>query len=113
MTVDSDLQVFQTHRADLVALAYRMLGDAGRAEDMVQEGWLRWCDRDREREVDAPKAYLVTIVARLCLNELDAARGERRSVSQSTAPAAGGFAHRHVRDAGHYAGRSHAPAGGA
>lgn len=77
MTVDPDLQVFQAHRADLVALAYRMLGDAARAEDMVQEAWLRWCDRDREREVDAPRAYLVTIVARLCLNELDSARARR------------------------------------
>ena len=37
-----DLAVFESHRALLVALAYRMLGDLGRAEDMVQEAWLRW-----------------------------------------------------------------------
>jgi len=42
---DADLEVFEAHRALLVAHAYRMLGDLGRAEDMVQEAWLRWDGR--------------------------------------------------------------------
>jgi RNA polymerase sigma-70 factor (ECF subfamily) len=58
-----------------VALAYRMLGDLGRAEDLAQETWLRWVSHDGE--VDAPRAYLITIVTRLCLNELDSARVRR------------------------------------
>jgi RNA polymerase sigma-70 factor (ECF subfamily) len=69
------LAAFESYRKDLIALAYRMLGDLGRAEDMVQEAWLRWESHDVEP--DSPKAYLVTIVTRLCLNELDSARARR------------------------------------
>ena len=72
-----DLEIFESLRPELVALAYRMLGDVGRAQDMVQEAWLRWHRREADVEVDVPKAYLVTIVTRLCLNELDAARVRR------------------------------------
>lgn len=75
-----DLDVFESHRPALLALGYRMLGDVGRAEDIVQDAWLRW--RDRGIAVDAPKAYLSTIVTRLCLNELDSAR-MRREESRS------------------------------
>ncbi len=57
-----------------------MLGDIGRAEDMVQEAWLRW--QARQVAVDSPRAYLVTIVTRLCLNELESAR-TRREESRS------------------------------
>jgi RNA polymerase sigma-70 factor, ECF subfamily len=64
--------VFERYRPDLVALAYRMLGDVTRAEDIVQDAWMRW--QTRKVEVDAPKAFLLTIVTRLCLNELDSAR---------------------------------------
>jgi RNA polymerase sigma-70 factor (ECF subfamily) len=71
----TDLEVFESHRALLVAHAYRMLGDLGRAEDMVQEAWLRW--DGRHEEVESPRAYLVTIVTRLCFNELDSARARR------------------------------------
>ena len=67
-----DLAIFESHRALLIGLAYRMLGDLGRAEDMVQEAWLRW--QGRREDADSPRAYLVTIVTRLCLNELDSAR---------------------------------------
>lgn len=70
-----DTATFETHRPALVALAYRMLGDMARAEDIVQEAWLRW--HGREVEVEAPKAYLLKIATRLCLNELDSARARR------------------------------------
>jgi len=70
-----DLEVFEAHRALLVAHAYRMLGDLGRAQDMVQEGWLRWSGRGVQ--VDNARAYLVKLVTRLCLNELDSARARR------------------------------------
>jgi RNA polymerase sigma-70 factor (ECF subfamily) len=78
----ADLEVFESHRPLLVAHAYRMLGDLGRAEDMVQEAWLRWDGRREDVEVAVPRAYLVTLVTRLCLNELDSARS-RREVSRS------------------------------
>ena len=75
---------FESCRRDLVTLAYRMLGDVGRAEDVVQEAWLRWSAHD----VDArsPKAYLVTIVTRLCLNELDSARARREESREDRLP---------------------------
>jgi len=73
--VAADIAAFEPLRAELTALAYRMLGDVGRAQDMVQEAWLRWQQRDAE--VQSPKAFLVTIVTRLCLNELDSARARR------------------------------------
>ncbi|HZF37192.1 MAG TPA: sigma-70 family RNA polymerase sigma factor, partial [Blastocatellia bacterium] len=79
-STDADLDVFESHRALLVAHAYRMLGDLGRAEDMTQEAWLRW--DGRRVEVDSPRAYLLTLVTRLCLNELDSAK-TRREESRS------------------------------
>ena len=76
----TNLEAFESHRALLVAHAYRMLGDLGRSEDMVQEAWLRW--DGRQVEVDSPRAYLVTLVTRLCFNELDSAK-TRREESRS------------------------------
>jgi len=66
---------FETHRAALLALAYRMLGDLARAEDMVQEAWLRW--QARRAAVESPRAYLITIVTRLCLDELGSPRARK------------------------------------
>jgi RNA polymerase sigma-70 factor (ECF subfamily) len=74
-SIAADLGIFESHRALLVAHAYRMLGDLGRAEDMVQEAWLRWSGR--HVEAASPRAYLVTLVTRLCFNELDSARTRR------------------------------------
>ncbi len=71
----AEAKAFADLRPDLVALAYRMLGDVARAEDVTQEAWLRWQQRDVE--VDSPRAYLVTIVTRLSLNELASARARR------------------------------------
>jgi RNA polymerase sigma-70 factor, ECF subfamily len=71
-STDANLAVFESHRAMLVAHAYRMLGDLGRAEDMAQEAWLRW--NSRQAHVDSPRAYLLTLMTRLCLNELDSAK---------------------------------------
>jgi RNA polymerase sigma-70 factor, ECF subfamily len=76
-TAADDLATFESHRAHLVAHAYRMLGDLGRAEDMVQEAWLRWSGRHLGEDIASPRAYLVTLVTRLCLNELDSARSRR------------------------------------
>jgi RNA polymerase sigma-70 factor, ECF subfamily len=74
MTTD-DTEAFALHRPSLVALAYRMLGDMARAEDIIQDAWLRW--HRRSVDVEAPKAFLLKIVTRLCLNELASARARR------------------------------------
>ena len=60
---------FVTHRSLLFTVAYEMLGSAADAEDVVQEGWLRWAGVD-QAEVHDPRAYLVRIVTRLALNRL-------------------------------------------
>lgn len=72
---DPDM-VFARQRPGLVRLAYRMLGTVADAEDMVQDAWLCWLATDQEL-VREPAAFLRTIVARLCLNELNSARRRR------------------------------------
>lgn len=74
-----DLKTFEDLRPELIALAYRMLGDAARAQELVQESWLRW--HGRSGLVESPKAFLLTVVTRLCLNELDSARARKESAS--------------------------------
>jgi RNA polymerase sigma-70 factor (ECF subfamily) len=69
------VQTFESHRPTLLALAYRMLGDLGRAEDAVQDAWLRW--QSHAADVEVPRAFLLKVVTRLCLNELDSARARR------------------------------------
>src|SRR5438093_5323482 len=83
-STDADLDVFESHRPLLVAHAYRMLGDLGRAEDMVQDAWLRWSGR--HVHVESPRAYLVTLVTRLCINELDSARARREQSRSDRLP---------------------------
>jgi RNA polymerase sigma-70 factor, ECF subfamily len=66
---------FEAHRQFLVGVAYRMLGSVAEAEDVVQDAFLRW--RDHATGVDDPRAYLATIVTRLCLDRLKSARARR------------------------------------
>jgi RNA polymerase sigma-70 factor (ECF subfamily) len=82
--VSDDLAVFESHRSTLVSLAYRMLGDLGRAEDLVQDAWLRW--QGREADVGAPRAFLIRIVTHLCLNELASARARREESRSDRLP---------------------------
>jgi RNA polymerase sigma-70 factor (ECF subfamily) len=67
---------FEAHRPTLVAIAYRMLGSAAEAEDIVQEAWLRWQAAPRD-EVRSGRAFLSTVVTRLCLDHLKSARTNR------------------------------------
>jgi RNA polymerase sigma-70 factor (ECF subfamily) len=78
MAGSDDVAIFEAHRAALKRLAYRMLGDTASAEDVVQEAWLRWQGRDVV--VDNPRSYLLTVTARLCLNQLDSARARREDL---------------------------------
>jgi RNA polymerase sigma-70 factor (ECF subfamily) len=82
--MNNEAEVFETHRSALLALAYRMLGDMARAEDMVQEAWVRW--QVRQVEVEAPKAFLLTTVTRLCLDELGSARARREESRSDRLP---------------------------
>jgi RNA polymerase sigma-70 factor (ECF subfamily) len=64
---------FQQHRAHLRAVAVRMLGSTVEADDAVQEAWLRIRDQDPDG-IDNMKAWLTTVVSRVCLNMLRSRR---------------------------------------
>lgn len=70
------LEQFNQHRPLLFAIAYRMLGSVVDAEDMVQETYLRWQQADQAK-VQSVKAYLSTIVTRLCIDYLRSVRVQR------------------------------------
>ncbi len=73
---EADAAAFDEWRSLLFGIAYRMLGSAADAEDVVQEASIRWLRR-RDLEIQSVRAYLVTIVTRLCLDQLDSARTKR------------------------------------
>lgn len=66
---------FEGLRSYLFAIAYRMLGTAGEAEDVIQDAWLRAASSP-ETPASA-KAWLATVVTRLCLDRLKSARAAR------------------------------------
>ncbi len=68
--------VFQEHERLLFGIAYRMLGSISDAEDIVQDAFLRWQEGSAER-AESPRAYLSTVVTRLCIDELRSARVRR------------------------------------
>lgn len=67
---------FDEHRPFLYSLAYRMLGSAADAEDLVQDCYLRWRGV-QPGTVESPRAYLATAITRLCINHLQSARVRR------------------------------------
>ncbi|HEX3793062.1 MAG TPA: RNA polymerase sigma-70 factor [Acidimicrobiales bacterium] len=71
-----DVIAFEEWRPLLFGIAYRMLGSAADAEDMVQEACLRWLQRDLQA-IESVRAFLVTIVTRLCIDQLGSARVQR------------------------------------
>jgi RNA polymerase sigma-70 factor, ECF subfamily len=70
------LALFEEHRGLLFSIAYRMLGSVADAEDVLQEAFLRW-HRASKEGIRSPKAFLVTVVSRLCINHLQSARARR------------------------------------
>ena len=74
--VAGDLATFEQYRGLLFSIAYRMLGIVADAEDMLQETFIRW-QAATDAEVRSPRAFLVTIISRLCINHLQSARVQR------------------------------------
>jgi RNA polymerase sigma-70 factor (ECF subfamily) len=72
----SPLAALDEYRPLLFSIAYRMTGSVADAEDMLQETFIRWQEARRSDVVSA-KAFLVTIVTRLCINHLQSARVQR------------------------------------
>ena len=70
------VETFNQHRGLLFSIAYRMLGSAADAEDVLQEAFLRWQGAP-EVEVRSPRSYLTAVVTRLSIDELRSARARR------------------------------------
>ncbi|MGI5246981.1 RNA polymerase sigma factor SigJ [Dactylosporangium sp. CA-139066] len=69
---------FFEHRGHLFGVAYRMLGRRADAEDAVQEAWLRYQAADTSGVADL-RAWLTTVIGRLCLDQLRSARVRREA----------------------------------
>jgi RNA polymerase sigma-70 factor, ECF subfamily len=76
MNTDTDL--FSALRPRLFGIAYRMLGTRADAEDVLQDAWLRWSKAD-PAELQSAEAWLVTVVTRLSIDRLRAAKTEREA----------------------------------
>lgn len=72
----SRLESFHQHRALLFSIAYRMLGSGADAEDILQETFLKW-QQATDVEIRDPRAFLVTVITRLSINQLRSARVRR------------------------------------
>jgi RNA polymerase sigma-70 factor, ECF subfamily len=69
-------ETFERYRPYLFAIAYRMLGSVMDAEDMVQETYLRYQNTPQDTII-SPKAFLTTVISRLCVDQLQLARRTR------------------------------------
>jgi RNA polymerase sigma factor (sigma-70 family) len=81
---------FEANRGHLRSVAYRMLGSQGEAEDAVQEAWLRLTRADASG-VDNLRAWLTTVVARVCLDILRARRTRREEPIDKAETVAAGY----------------------
>ena len=76
--IGDGLSAFEKARPRLFGIAYRMLGSAAEAEDVVQDCWTRWQSTDRGGVRD-PQAFLATTTTRLAINVLHSARTRREA----------------------------------
>src|SRR6266478_4762695 len=79
------LATFDQYRGLLFSIAYRMLGTVADAEDMLQETFIRW-QQTSDDDIRSPRAFLVTIISRLCLSHLQSARLRREEYAGQWLP---------------------------
>jgi RNA polymerase sigma-70 factor, ECF subfamily len=77
-SMSTDQQTFADHRSLLFAIAYRILGSAADAEDVVQDAWFKWSAADRGQIAD-PKAYLGRIASNLSMDRLRSSQRQRET----------------------------------
>ncbi len=77
---------FEANRSHLRGVAYRMLGSVAEADDAVQEAWIRLSRTDTS-DVDNLRAWLTTVVGRVCLNMLRSRATRRESDLETAVPA--------------------------
>jgi RNA polymerase sigma-70 factor (ECF subfamily) len=75
---DDGLAAFSNVRLRLFGIAYRMLGSAAEAEDIVQDVWLLWQSTNRS-VVENPPAFLARTTTRLCINRAQSAHSRRET----------------------------------
>ncbi|GHH78215.1 RNA polymerase sigma24 factor [Streptomyces sulfonofaciens] len=81
MPAEKKTALFQRHRNRLWGIAYRITGSIADSDDALQETWLRWAGLP-DTEVDAigvPRAYLTTVISRICYDQLSSARARREA----------------------------------
>lgn len=76
---------FEAHRGHLRAVAYRMLGSISEADDAVQESWIR-LNRTDTSDVENLRAWLTTVVGRVCLNMLRSRKARREAPLETQLP---------------------------
>jgi RNA polymerase sigma-70 factor (ECF subfamily) len=78
---DDPAAAFESHRAYLRGLAYRMLSSMAEAEDAVQDAYIRWhrIGAKARAAIENPRAWLSKATTRLCLDRLKSARAQRES----------------------------------
>ena len=69
-------QAYQDHRPYLIDLAFRMLGDIGAAEDIVQDAFTRLMAA-KSGEIEDERGWLIVVTSRLCLDQIKSARSRR------------------------------------
>ncbi|MBS0452965.1 MAG: RNA polymerase sigma-70 factor [Proteobacteria bacterium] len=74
--MDAATQTFDSLRPRLMGIAYRMLGSVAEAEEVVQDAWLRWHEAAKDA-VQSAEAWLVSVVTRLSIDRLRAAKVRR------------------------------------
>ena len=74
-TRDPRAAAFEAERDRLFSIAYRMLSSASEAEDILQEAFVRFVENDAP--IESPRAFLSTVVIRLCLDQIKSARARR------------------------------------
>jgi RNA polymerase sigma-70 factor (ECF subfamily) len=79
-------EIYEELRPLLFSIAYRMLGSASEAEDIVQDAFLRFHQAAKEQKIDNPKAYLAQITTRLSIDHLRSARVRRESYTGTWLP---------------------------
>jgi RNA polymerase sigma-70 factor (ECF subfamily) len=90
--LEDALEVFMAERTHLLRVAYRVVGDAAGAEDVVQDAWVRW-QRMNRREVNNPAAWLTTATTHLAINTIQTARYRHEIPTDRPRAAVTGVAH--------------------
>ncbi len=74
--------IYQKQKKLLFNIAYRLLGSVSDTEDVLQEAWLRWKQKEKQN-ISSPEAYLTTIVSRLCIDVL---RSRKNTIKEYKGP---------------------------